>query len=268
MKRSQFFAIVWVVGLLLAAFVVATGLAQAPDADSEPDVPLYQVDTSDTIEAESSSSSSQPVASDTSADPASITPESSEVQHGTSAPILADGSAAALAAMPAVIEQLPQGIDAITATADFRVPGTALKRRGSDVDYIPTAGGGCFYASAGNSIRVFNTGLYLPQGSNVLAVRMYYNDTSSNDSRGWFSIYDLYGNLVQEWSVDSIGDTGNGFNDTMEISHTIDYLSYSYALNWRPYDLGSDTQLCGFRIFYEPPARVGAFLPAVWRETP
>jgi hypothetical protein len=268
MKHSQFFAIVGVVALLLAALVVGTGLAQSPDADSEPDLPLYQVDTSDTVEAESSVSSSQPVASDTSADPASITPELDEVQRSSSAPILADGSVAAPAAMPAVVEQLPQGIDATTAIADFRVPGTALKRRGSDVDYIPTAGGGCFYASAGSSYRVFNTGLYLPQGSNVLAVRMYYDDTSSSDSRGWFSVYDLYGNLVQEWGVDSIGDTGNGFNDTVEISHTIDYLSYSYALNWRPYDLGSDTQLCGFRIFYEPPARIGAVLPAIWRETP
>jgi hypothetical protein len=267
MRRSQFFAIAWVVGLLLAAFVVATGLAQAPDADSEPNVPLYQVGTADSTEAESSSSS-QPVSSDTSADTASITPELGDVQVGSSAPILADGSVAAPAAGPAVVEQLPQGIDATTAIADFRVPGTALKRRGSDVDYIPTAGGGCFYASAGNSARVFNTGLYLPQGSNVLAVRMYYNDTSSSNSTAWFTVYDLYGNLVDEWSVGSIGDTGNGFNDTMEISHTIDYLSYSYALNWRPYELGSDMQLCGFRIFYEPPARIGALVPAVWKETP
>jgi hypothetical protein len=268
MKRSQFFTIVWVAGLLLAAFVVATGLAQAPDADSEPDVPLYQIDTADTAKAESSGSSSQPVASDASADPASIAPELGEVQAGSSAPILADGSVAAPATGPATVEQLPQGIEATTAIADFRVPGTALKRRGSDVDYIPTAGGGCFYASAGNSIRVFNTGLYLPQGSNVLAVRMYYDDTSSSDSRGWFSVYDLYGNLVEEWSVDSTGDFGNGFDDTVEISHTIDYLNFSYALNWRPYDLGSDTQLCGFRIFYEPPARIGAVVPAVWKEIP
>jgi hypothetical protein len=159
MKGSQLFAIVGVVALLLAAFVVATGLAQSPDADSEPDVPLYQVDTADTAGAESSGSSSQPVASDTSADPAGITPELGEVQVGNSAPILADGSVAAPATGPAVVEQLPQGIDATTAIADLRVPGTALKRRASDVDYVPTGGGGCFYASAGSSYTVFNTGL-------------------------------------------------------------------------------------------------------------
>lgn len=268
MKLSQFFAIVWVAALLLAAFVVAPGLAQAPNADSEPDVPLYQVDTADTVAAESSGSSSQPVAPGTSADPASITPELGGVQIGSSAPILVDGSVAVPAAMPAVVEQWPQGIDATTAIANFRVPGTALKPRGSDVDYVPTGGGGCFYASAGNSDRVFNTGLYLPQGSNVLVLRMYFDDTSSSNSRSWFTVYDLYGNIVQEWGVSSTGDSGNGFEDTVEISHTIDYSSYSYALSWRPNDLGSDTQLCGFRIFYEPPAHIGAVLPAVWKETP
>ena len=49
------------------------------------------------------------------------------------------------------------------------------------------------------------------------------------------------------------------------ISHTIDYLSYSYAINWRPFTLGSNTQLCGFRIFYEPPACGIAVLPLVMR---
>ena len=181
----------------------------------------------------------------------------------SSAPILPDGSVAP-AGEPFSAEE-PLSINAVAAIANFRIPGTALKPRGNDVDHIPTASGGCFYASSGNSFRVFNTGLYLPQGSNILAMRMYYDDTSASNSRAWFSVYDLYGNLVSEWSVDSVGDAGNGFNDTDMISHTIDYLSYSYVVNWRPYDLGSDTQLCGFRIFYEPPPFGIAFLPMILR---
>jgi hypothetical protein len=99
-------------------------------------------------------------------------------------------------------------------------------------------------------------------------MRMYYDDTSATDSFAWFSVYDLYGNIVQEWAVASAGSTGNGFGDTALISHTIDYQLYSYAINWRPYVLGAEMQNCGFRLFYEPPAHIGAFLPAVRRETP
>jgi hypothetical protein len=184
----------------------------------------------------------------------------------SSAPILPDGTVPEAEKKPMFEESPFQANVSLAATIeDFRIAGTALKPRGNDVDYVPTSGGGCFYASAGNSFRVFNTGVYLPQGSNILAMRMYYDDTSSSNSRAWFSVYDLYGNLVDEWSVDSVGDTGNGFNDTDTISHTIDYLSYSYVINWRPYDLDSDTQLCGFRIFYEPPPFSAVFLPMVLR---
>ena len=65
--------------------------------------------------------------------------------------------------------------------------------------------------------------MFLPQGSWVDTMRMYYNDTSATDSTAWFTVYDLYGNIVQEWAVNSSGNSGNGFNDTALISHTIDY---------------------------------------------
>jgi hypothetical protein len=254
MTHSRLFAIIAIVGALLAVFVVGSGLAQTPGTGSEPDVPMYDP------EPQGSADSSQPVGS--APDEAQLT----QAQRESSAPIESDGAVASPSDAPAAPEDLPEGledIEAITAITDFRVTGTALKPRGDDVSYVPTAGGGCFYASAGNSFRAFNTGLYLPQGSNVLAMRMYYNDTSTSNSRAWFTVYDLYGDIVQEWSVDSVGDIGNGFNDTGLISHTINYLGYSYAINWRPHELGLDTQLCGFRIFYEPPPTwFGAFLPA------
>jgi hypothetical protein len=187
-----------------------------------------------------------------------------EVYMQSSAPVLPDGSRAAPASGPMPAERPPEASAA--AIANFRIPGTALRPRSDDVSYVPTGGGGCFYASAGNSYRVFNTGLYLPQGSNVQVMRMYYDDTSSSNSRAWFSVYDMYGQLVDEWAVDSAGNSGNGFRDTSAISHTIDYGSYSYAINWRPYDLGSDTQLCGFRVFYEPAPFGVAYLPIVTKE--
>lgn len=155
------------------------------------------------------------------------------------------------------------GPNAPEALVDFRIAGSALRPRRNDVSYAAASGGGCLYATAGNHLTIFNAPLSLPRGSTVLAMRMYFDDTSSSDSRGWFSIYDLYGNIVQEWAVDSVGISGNGFNDTDAINHTIDYLSYSYLVNWLPNDLNSDTQLCGFRIFYEPPPFGVQFLPSV-----
>jgi len=139
-----------------------------------------------------------------------------------------------------------------TAIADLRVTGSAFRPRNSETTYAAGADGGCMYATA-NPSNVWSTPLYLPQGSTVKAVRMYYDDTSATDSRGWFTVYDLYGNRFQEWDVDSGGNSGNGFNDSAAIDHVIDYFSYSYALNWRPNYPGTDMQLCGFRIFYEPP---------------
>jgi hypothetical protein len=92
---------------------------------------------------------------------------------------------------------------------------------------------------------------------------MYYNDTSTNNSVGWFTQYDLYGDVVNEWNVSSTGDTGKGFRDSAAIDHEIDYQSYSYVLNWRPNVTGSAMQLCGFRIFYEAPPFSAQFLPLI-----
>ncbi|MBN1955971.1 MAG: hypothetical protein JW900_13105 [Anaerolineae bacterium] len=257
MQRSRLLFALLAAGLLLTALVVGFALAQGPTTGSEPAAPIQPAATS------ARQDSSRPAAADGSA---VLTEEAivlSGAQHDSSAPISPDGVVPAPAGPPPP-EDLPQGINALT---NLRLPGTALKPRGDDVSYVPTAGGGCFYASAGNSFRVFNIGVFLPQGSRVDVVRMYYDDTSTSASRAWFSVYDLYGQMVQEWSVDSVGNTGNGFNDTALISHTIDYSQYSYALNWRPYALGSQMQNCGFRIFYQPPPYGGAYLPAVWRSS-
>ena len=143
-----------------------------------------------------------------------------------------------------------------------RIAGSALKPRSSTVDFYASSGGGCTYASSSPAFA-WNTPIWLPQGSEVQGVRMYYSDTSANNSIGWFTQYDLYGAIVAEWGISSSGDGGTGWQDSAAINHEIDYQSYSYTLNWRPVETGNYMQLCGFRIFYEAPPFSAQFLPLI-----
>jgi hypothetical protein len=151
-------------------------------------------------------------------------------------------------------EQHPEHGDLQTTyNSHFRLAGTALKPRDSDALYQPTGGGGCFYAEAG-TYNVYNAPLSLPQGSTLKYFRMYFNDTSAAiDSTAWLTVYDLYGAVVQEWSVNSSGSSGNGYATTSELTHVVDYWNYSYMINWRPYVTGSQMQVCGFRLYYFVP---------------
>jgi hypothetical protein len=145
----------------------------------------------------------------------------------------------------------------------WRLTGSALKPRANDVSYTTNANGSCAYVTAGNDDTVWNTPVHLPNGSEVDTLRMYYYDTSASNSTGWFTIYDLYGAIVDEWNVSSSGNSGNSFNDSEPINHTIDYSLYNYVINWRPIVSGSTMQLCGFRVFYTPPPYGLGFIPAV-----
>ena len=169
----------------------------------------------------------------------------------------------------------PSSIDALDAapTASYdsylRVAGSAVKPRESTVEWTGAAGaGGCIYASSGNTYAVFNTPVYLPQGATIKYFRIYYNDTNaSTNSIAWFTIYDLYGTVEQEYAVSSSGNSGTGYATTTEFTHTVDYASYAYVINWRPYDLGSDMQVCGFRLYYAaPPGPV--YVPLVMKDAP
>lgn len=255
MRRFQLLPVPLAAVLLLTAIVVGLALAQGSGTGSEPDAPLHPPATP------AQQGSSQPVAPADAVVFADETIELTDGQRSSSAPIPLGGVVPATAPMPGLAEGLPQGTEAL---ANLRIPGTALKPRNSNATYVPSGGGGCFYSTA-SLYTIFNIGVYLPQGAWVDTVRLYYYDTSTTDSAAWFTVYDLYGDIVQEWRVDSSGNSGNGFNDTAAISHTIDYSLYSYAINWRPYVLGAAMQNCGFRIFYQPPPHGGAYLPAIWR---
>lgn len=166
----------------------------------------------------------------------------------------------------AVADHAPQSPEAPDALVSWRVVGSALKPRSSDVSYTINPSGGCTYVTAGSAFSGWNIQPMLPQGAVVDTLRMYFHDTSASNSVAWFTVYDLYGAIVTEWSVSSTGNFGNSFNDTAPINHVIDYSLYSYALNWRPVVTGSTMQLCGFRIFYTAPPFGLAFLPYTSRE--
>jgi hypothetical protein len=173
----------------------------------------------------------------------------------------ADGSMADLQTPPAASFSEPEAVEA--SLISWRIVGSALRPRENDVSYSISSQGGCIYVTSGDADTVWNIPVNLPQGSTIDILRMYYNDTSDSNSGAWFTIYDLYGNIVTESSVSSSGNAGVGFNDSAQINHTIDYSVYSYLINWRPSVAGSTMQLCGFRIFYEPPPFGINFLPVI-----
>jgi hypothetical protein len=144
----------------------------------------------------------------------------------------------------------------------LRYVGSTLKPRENDVDYAVGSNGGCVHVTGGDVSTVWNLPLALPDGAEVQYLRMYFYDQNIEiNTVGWFTKYNLYGDLVDEWMVASING-GNNYS-TIEISptETIDYSSYSYVLNWRPYGSGSNLQLCGFRIYYYYPTYGFNFIP-------
>jgi len=180
----------------------------------------------------------------------------------SSAPVLEGEQSASPPDQPHRVDPLDADAQ-VTYNAYLRVAGSALKPRESNVEWSGAGGGGCIFASAGSIWAVFNTPIYLAQGSTVKYIRMYYDDTNVNlNSCAWFTVYNRYGSIVQENGVCSTGSAGNGYSTSTEFTRTIDYSLYSYVINWRPYDLGSDTQVCGFRIYYHT-APGETYLPVI-----
>lgn len=163
------------------------------------------------------------------------------------------------------VDPLDSEIDQ-TYNAFLRIAGSALKPRESNVEWSGSGGGGCMYANNGNEYAVFNTPIMLEQGATIKYLRMYFNDTNASlSSTAWFTVYDLYGAIVVEHAVSSSGSSGNGYATTSEFTQTVDYDNYSYVINWRPNDLGSDMQVCGFRIYYHTPSGP-TYMPLITKE--
>jgi hypothetical protein len=148
------------------------------------------------------------------------------------------------------------GADAPTAIWDHRIVGSSLKPRQNDVNYAWGSDGGCAYVTSGDASTVWNTPFIAPQGATVRYLRVYVNDTNASDVTGWFTVYDLFGAMVQEWGISSSGTPGQAWFDTAAINHVIDYSLYSYVLNMRPNGTGSTLQFCGARLFFDPPEQI------------
>jgi hypothetical protein len=164
--------------------------------------------------------------------------------------------------LPANQEDIMEGGGLVS----WRVTGSTLKPRENDASYTVDANGSCTYVTGGDSSTVWNAPVSLPNGSLIDTLRMYYYDTSGSNTTAWFTIYDLYGGIVDEWSVSSNISGGNSFNDSSQINHTIDHSVYNYVINWRPVISGSTIQLCGFRVFYTPPLYGYGFIPAAFNK--
>ena len=155
-----------------------------------------------------------------------------------------------------------------TYNAYLRITGSVLRPRTSNVEWTAGGQGGCIYATSGDQYTWFNTPVYLPNGVTVKYFRMYYNDLDSTHSGfGYFTVYDMYGNIVNEWGVSSSGSLGEGYVTTAEFTHTVDYATYSYVVNWSPGMLGSNMQLCGFRIFYNDSTSL-VYMPLIENDEP
>ncbi len=173
-------------------------------------------------------------------------------------------------AAPVKVEPMPAfdlGLtNAPTYNATIRFSGSALRPRASGVGFDTNGEGGCIYTTSGDPNVVWNLSLDLPQGAKIEWLRMaYYDNDPAHATTGWFTKYNLYGEVVNEWGVSSVDTPSKySYSDVLITpTETIDYGSYSYLLNWRPSALSSNLQLCGFRLFYSlPPLN---FLPVVNR---
>ena len=147
--------------------------------------------------------------------------------------------------------------------ASLRIPAAALKPRDSDVDWQNGGEGGCVYATVGDEYTVWAAPLYLPDGATIRYFRMYYNDQHvTQNCSAWLTVYDLYGDVETEWLVTSSG-TGQSYATTAELDHVVDYDLYNYVINWRPKELGSGMQVCGFKVFYYDDPWGAALVPFV-----
>jgi hypothetical protein len=129
-------------------------------------------------------------------------------------------------------------------------------------------GTGCVNAVSGNDI--FTLPLILPQGSRIDYLRLYYYDTSNNNSRAWITTYNGSGGFTDLLNVDSTGNSGYGNTLSAFSGHIVDNLSNSYVLNWQANQTGGSMRLCGMRVAYRIPATDdpelthGDFLPAIF----
>jgi hypothetical protein len=151
-----------------------------------------------------------------------------------------------------------------TAWSDFHyvfVAGSSFTPRDSSTTWA-YPGVGCINAASGNAI--FSLALHLPQGSRIDYLRLYYHDSSANNSSAWVTTYDAAGAFTDLTTVSSAGNSGYGSNLSPLVEHVVNNASRAYTLNWQANQTGSSMQLCGMRVAYRVPLDQ-VFLPLVIR---
>jgi hypothetical protein len=237
-KLSQLAALIF--GFVCMSLILVNGYGWAQNIDNEPQVIAR--------------SSSEPVQED----------NSEAIPWNTSAPIPDGVQIQSPPDLPSRLDPVDSE-ERVSYNASLRVAGSVLKPRESDVEWSVGGQGGCLYALSGDQYTWFNTPLYLEQGSTIKYLRMYYNDQNvSSNSSAFLTVYDLYGDLIEEFGVSSSG-TGKAYVTSAEFEHVVDYDNYSYVIHWRANSLGSAQQVCGFRVYYLSPS-ISTYLPLIEKD--
>jgi hypothetical protein len=120
---------------------------------------------------------------------------------------------------------------------------------------------GCIYQTGGGDFR-FQAPLLIPDGSILKYVRIYYNDTATENMTAWLTRYEPGQANLDLTSVQSSGAGGYGTMLSSEIGGctpqpcvppppvVVDTFTYAYVLTWGTGVLGSGNQLCGIRVAY------------------
>ena len=82
--------------------------------------------------------------------------------------------------------------------------------------------GGCVSIANGNELLTLN--LTLPTGARIDYLRIFYYDTSANNSISWVSNYDGAGGLTDITNVSSAGNGGYGTQLSPLVNHVVDNL--------------------------------------------
>ena len=146
----------------------------------------------------------------------------------------------------------PQTVPLQTTASFYHIPGSVLKPVDS-ITALSYDGNGCVHATAGASYLLVAP-LEIPDGSNIVLLRLYYDDTSaSDDIGGWITRYNAAGtgheDLVYAPSTGSAGPGSNYGN----LTHTVDTYDWSYVLHARLNATGSALKVCGLRVMYYAP---------------
>lgn len=103
------------------------------------------------------------------------------------------------------------------------------------------------------SYEIFTLQIHLPEGARIDYLRLYFYDSNPGaDSNAWITTYDGAGNTDDIVLVSSSGSGGYGQSLSAYINHVVDNATYTYVLNWRPFELDARMRLMGMRVAYLP----------------